>query len=132
MDGQTGTYVVTFEVTDGDLSDSEVITITVNEINRAPVITAFEPADGSVFNEVDIITIDVTASDADGQALAYNIKIDGVTKSTTSSYAWVTDYSSAGAYTIDITVSDGIEQVTDQHIITVKGINNHRKARHII
>jgi len=121
--GQAGTYVVTFEVNDGYLSDSEDVTITVNEGNHAPVITAFEPADGSVFNEIDVITIDVTASDADDQVLTYDIKIDGVTKSTTSSYAWETDYSSAGAHTIDVTVSDGIDQVTDQHIITVNDIH---------
>jgi len=99
------------------------VTITVNEGNHAPVITAFEPAEGSVFNEIDVITIDVTASDADDQVLTYDIKIDGVTKSTTSSYAWETDYSSAGAHTIDVTVSDGIDQVTDQHIITVNDIH---------
>ncbi|KAF5410932.1 MAG: hypothetical protein C5S43_04005 [Candidatus Methanocomedens sp.] len=75
------TYVITFEVTDGYLSDSEAVTITVNDVNHAPVITGFVPADGSVFNEVDIITIDVTASDADGQALSYIIKINGVTQS---------------------------------------------------
>ena len=121
--GQAGTYVVTFEVNDGYLSDSEDVTITVNEGNHAPVITAFEPAEGSVFNEIDVITIDVTASDADDQVLTYDIKIDGVTKSTTSSYAWETDYSSAGAHTIDVTVSDGIDQVTDQHIITVNDIH---------
>ena len=65
-DGQAGTYVVIFEVTDGYLSDSKALTITVNDANHAPVITAFEPAYGSVFNEVDVITIDLTASDADG------------------------------------------------------------------
>ena len=69
------------------------------------------------------IIIGVTATDADGQALTYNIKIDGVTKSTTSSYAWETDYSSAGAHTIDVTVSDGIEQVTDQHTITINNVH---------
>ena len=55
--------------------------------------------------------------------MTYNIKIDGFTKSTTSSYAWETDYSSAGAHTIDVTVSDGIDQATDQHIITVNNVH---------
>ena len=55
--------------------------------------------------------------------MTYNIKIDGVTKSTTSSYAWETDYSSAGAHTIDVIVSDGTVQVTDQHIITVNNVH---------
>jgi VCBS repeat-containing protein len=44
---QAGTYAdVHFEVTDGDLTDSETITITVNEVNKAdPVITWDNPAD---------------------------------------------------------------------------------------
>ena len=79
--------MVTFEVTDGYLSDSEAVSITVNDGNHAPVITEFVPADGSVFNEVDIITIDVTASDADGQALTYNRKIARLPKTTFSSHA---------------------------------------------
>ncbi|MDW7775651.1 MAG: putative Ig domain-containing protein [Methanosarcinales archaeon] len=122
-DGDAGTYVVTFEVTDGYLSDPETVTITVNDVNHVPVITAFVPADGSVFGEGDSITIDVTASDTDNQALSYSIKIDGVTKSTSSSYAWETDYLSAGAHTIDITVSDGIDQDTETHIININDVN---------
>ncbi|MBW6519206.1 MAG: putative Ig domain-containing protein [ANME-2 cluster archaeon] len=122
-DGDAGTYVVTFEVTDGYLSDSETVTITVNDVNNVPVITAFVPADGSVFGEGDSITIDVTASDTDNQVLSYSIKINGVTKSTSSSYAWETDYLSAGAHTIDITVSDGIDQVTETHIININDVH---------
>ncbi len=57
------------------------------------------------------------------QALNYIIKIDGVTKITSSSYIWETDYSSAGTYTIDITVSDGIEQVTGQRTITINNVH---------
>jgi hypothetical protein len=60
---------------------------------------------------------------ADGQALSYTIKIDGDTKSTSSSYVWETDYSSAGTHTIDITVSDGIVQVTDQRTITINDVH---------
>lgn len=122
-DGQAGTYVITFEATDGFLSDSEDVTITVNEVNHVPVITSFEPADTSVFDEVNIVNINVTAIDVDGQALTYDIKIDGVTYSTDSSFAWETDYSSSGTHTINITVSDGTNQVTDQHIITINDVH---------
>ena len=122
-DGQTGTYVVTFDVTDSYLTDSESVTITVNEVNHAPVITAFIPANNAVFDETDTITIDVTASDVDGQALSYTIKIDGVTSSTSSSYVWNTDYSSAGSHTILVTVSDGVNEVTSQRTITINNLH---------
>ncbi|NOR47416.1 MAG: hypothetical protein GQ533_05155, partial [Methanosarcinaceae archaeon] len=122
-DGQAGTYSVTFEVTDSYLTDSESVTITVNEVNHAPVITGFVPANNAVFDETDAITIDVTASDVDGQALSYTIKIDGVTYSTSSSYVWNTDYSSAGSHTILVTVSDGVNEVTSQRTITINNLH---------
>jgi len=122
-DGQAGTYVVTFDVTDSYLTDSESVTITVNEVNHAPVITEFSPANNEVFDETDMIIIDVTASDVDGQALSYIIKIDGVTYSTDSSYFWNTDYSSAGSHTILVTVSDGVNVVTSQRTITINNLH---------
>ena len=115
--------MVTFEVTDGYISDSEDVTITVNDANNAPVITTFVPANSLTYNELDVITIGIIATDADRQALSYTIKIDGDTKSTSSSYAWETDYSSAGTHTIDITISGGIEQVTDQRTITINDVH---------
>ena len=122
-DGEAGNYVVTFEVTDGYISDLEDVTITVNDANNAPVITTFVPENSLTYNESDVITIGIIANDADGQALSYTIKIDGVTQSTSSSYVWETDYSSAGTHTIDIIVSDGIEQVTDQRTITINDVH---------
>ncbi|MDF1533987.1 MAG: putative Ig domain-containing protein, partial [Methanosarcinaceae archaeon] len=70
-DGQAGSYTVTFDVTDGYLTDSESVTMTVNEVNHAPAITGFTPANNAVFDETDLVIIDVTASDVDGQALSY-------------------------------------------------------------
>ena len=122
-DGQAGTYTVTFGVTDGYLTDSESVTMTVNEVNHTPVITGFTPANNAVFDETDTIIIDVTASDVDGQALSYTIKIDGVTYSTSSSYFWNTDYSSAGSHTILVTVSDGVNAVTSQRTITINNLH---------
>ena len=89
-------------------------------VNGPPVITYFSPANGSVFNESDVITIEVIASDPDNDALSYEIKIDGVTKSTASNYSWVTDYESAGTHIISVKVSDGFASDTKEHtIITV-------------
>ncbi|WP_135603952.1 disaggregatase related repeat-containing protein [Methanococcoides sp. NM1] len=124
-DVPSGTYGVMFEVSDGELIDSEAIIITVNAIgndplvNNLPVITAFSPANDVVFEEGSVINIGVTASDADGQELNYLLKIDGVTVSTTSSYVWNTDSSSDGTHTIEVVVSDGTDQVTSQHVLTI-------------
>ncbi|AKB17617.1 putative Ig domain-containing protein [Methanosarcina sp. WWM596] len=120
--GQAGVYTFTFEVSDGYLTDSENVTVTVNKLNNPPAIDSFEPLDGSSFSEGERIGISVNASDADGQALNYSIGIDGIEYSTENTYVWETDYSSSGNHTIEVAVSDGIEKVTEQNNIY---INNY-------
>jgi hypothetical protein len=120
--GQAGVYTFTFKVSDGYLTDSENVTVTVHKLNHLPVINFFEPLNGAFFSEGDRINISVNASDADGQALNYSIKIDGVTCSTGPAYVWDTDYSSSGNRTIEVAVSDGIDEVKEQHVIY---INNY-------
>ncbi len=125
--GDSGIYTVTFTVTDGDLIDSTTSRITVNELDSAPVveqnnapsITLFEPSANTVFEEGSTVNIKVTASDADGQSLSYIIKINGETVSTSADYSWVLDHSSAGTYTIKAVVSDGIDDVSAEHTITI-------------
>ena len=93
------------------------------KVNCPPVITSFSPANGSVFNESDVITIEVIASDPNDDALSYEIKIDGVTKSTASNYSWVTDYESAGTHVISVKVSDGFASDTKEHTIIINDVN---------
>jgi len=63
-----GDYIVTFNVTDGQLSDSEAITITVNNVNRPPVL-------GFIGNQVvkvgGVFYLDINAVDPDGDTLTY-------------------------------------------------------------
>jgi hypothetical protein len=120
--GQAGVYTFTFKVSDGYLTDSANVTVTVNKLNYLPIINYFEPLNGSFFSEGERINVSVNASDADGQFLNYSIKIDGVKCSTEPAYIWETDYSSSGNRTIEVAVSDGIDEVKEQHIIF---INNY-------
>lgn len=120
--GQAGTYTLTFKVSDGYLTDSENVTVTVNKLNNLPVINFFEPLNGAFFSEGEKINISVNASDADRQALNYSIRIDGVEYSTGPAYVWETGYSSSGNRTIEVAVSDGIDEVKEQHTIF---INNY-------
>ncbi|MEL4305928.1 PKD domain-containing protein [Methanococcoides sp. LMO-2] len=118
----SGDYGLLFEVTDGELSDSESMIITVNAIsndpsNNAPVITFLSPDHDSVFEVGNVVDIGVVAFDADEDELNYALKINGVTVSTTSSYSW--DADSSGSYTIEAVVSDGTDQVTTQNVVTV-------------
>lgn len=117
--GQAGVYTFTFVVNDGYLTDSENVTVTVNKPNHTLVINYFEPLNGSSFSEGERIGISVNASDADGQALNYSIRIDGVVYTTNKEYVWETDYSSSGNHTIEVVVSDGIDEVKVQNTIFI-------------
>jgi hypothetical protein len=121
--GQAGTYNVEFEVTDGYLNDTATAAITVTSLNRAPVITLFEPASGSEFVEGQVIDISVVAEDPEGEPLSYSLTINGIQVSSSASYRWVTDYSSAGTHSIGVTVSDGNSQASQTHTVTILDVH---------
>ncbi|WP_367343961.1 putative Ig domain-containing protein [Methanomethylovorans sp.] len=117
--GQAGSYTIDFSVSDGHLNDSCSMDIEVLPANDPPVITSFEPQNGTEHMEGRPIEISVQAVDADDDQLTYSIMIDGVSMSDTPSYTWVTDYSSAGEHVIEVAVSDGTHTVTAMRTITV-------------
>ena len=54
----SGTYGVEFTVSDGELNDSETITITVKDVNRAPEISLISPQNNSIIKDINQ-TIDI-------------------------------------------------------------------------
>ncbi|HCG79258.1 MAG TPA: hypothetical protein DE015_08620 [Oceanospirillales bacterium] len=104
----TGSGSVTVSVSDGSLSDSETFTVTVNNINDAPVLSAVSdltiPEDTST-------TITLTATDIDGDSLTFSavsadtgvatVAVSGSTLTVTAATA------NSATTTITVTVSDG-------------------------
>ncbi|WP_406656874.1 disaggregatase related repeat-containing protein [Methanolobus sp. ZRKC2] len=122
-EGSAGNYEAVFAVTDGDLSDSIAVSITVSPLNRAPIINLFKPVDAEVFEEGSTVNINVGAIDAENDPLSYTIAIDGSQVSTSTTYEWYLDYSSAGSHTIEVTVSDGVSTVTSSHTVSVTDLH---------
>jgi len=112
---QTGTYNINITVSDGNLIDYEYITITVNNINRAPVLDLIN---NITVNELDKITITPTATDADGNSLTYSYS-----SPLNSLGEWTTTYNDAGTYTTTITVTDGLLSDSQDVTITVNNVN---------
>ncbi len=60
---QAGVYNITFIASDGVLSDSEVVVLTVNDVNRPPVL---DPIGAQVVDEGASLNLVVSANDLDG------------------------------------------------------------------
>ncbi len=108
---QSGSYTVTFKVTDKDgLSATVNAVITVNNVNRAPSFTAEIP-DGQV---VQVHNVPVPfefiykAEDPDGDKLIFKLVSGPGEISTDGYYTWAPSPSQAGlSYILIIEVSDG-------------------------
>lgn len=104
---------VTIRVTDSGSppqSDSETITITVNEVNGAPALAAIG---NKTINEGGTLNFTATATDADlpAQTLAFSLEGTlpaGVTLDpTTGAFSWTpTEGQGPGSYTVTIRVTD--------------------------
>src|SRR5207237_4925113 len=66
---QAGPYSVVFTASDGTLTASETVAITIANTNRAPVLAPIGNKSGS---EGSLLTFTVAATDADGDALTYS------------------------------------------------------------
>ncbi len=120
-DTQEGVYSVNFTVTDGSLTDFEVINITVVDVppNVAPEITWYSPTaslvemiggQAQLFNH--------TSTDSNGDPLSYSWKFNGSEQSTNKSWIFSPDTSDCGISTVTLDVSDG--EFTDNQSWTVE------------
>jgi len=122
---QAGIYPnVHFEVSDGIATDSEDITITVNNVNRPPVLNAI--GNKSV-NEGETLSFTVSGSDPDGDNLTYsasNLPQGAGFNSATRTFSWTPTYEQAGTYpNVHFEVSDGIATDSEDITITVNNVN---------
>ena len=127
----SGSYDISFVASSGNersraiLSDTVVVNIKVNNIDRAPVIN--EITDISIF-EGDSLNIAAEAVDADNDSITYSVtgdisdslKID--TK--TGVITWATTNADSGIYKLNVIASSGTDSMTK-----LKGI---RKSRTVL
>ncbi|SFM85390.1 PGF-pre-PGF domain-containing protein [Methanolobus profundi] len=124
---EAGSYKTEFKVSDGTYSTYQVVDIVVNDVNRAPVIDAV--ADYSVI-ENGLQYINMSATDQDGDTLTYSTNSSlGIVRGNT--FICTTDYTDAGVYTVEYTVSDGILSNSTTAKITVTDSNMPPKLNSI-
>ena len=110
-------YLVTFTASDGDLTDEEIVEITVTNTNRAPVLAAI----GAQFTaEGTLLTFTASAVDPDTDPvtitavpLPSGATFDGTT------FSWTPDYDAAASspYSVTFTASDG--DLTDEEMVEI-------------
>jgi PGF-pre-PGF domain-containing protein len=117
--GDAGTYIVEFNVSDGIAVDSEVVEITVDDVNRAPVLDLI--GERSVSEDSALIII-LSGNDADKDPLTYGTNASFGTL-TDNVFVWTPDYDDAGTYVVEFTVSDGFAVDSEIIAITVTDVN---------
>ncbi len=119
---QSGDYMVTFRVTDGEAWVDMQVPITVNNVNRAPEWDATadqEIAEGS------LLSVPVSAHDPDGDQLEVTMvanpsgaTLDGLW------FQWTPGYDAApGVYEVTLRAWDGAAEAFDTFLITVTNTN---------
>ncbi|MCB9066625.1 MAG: tandem-95 repeat protein [Calditrichae bacterium] len=111
------------------LTDTLSFVLTVVDTNRAPVIVAIA---NRTMNESDSLIFDISASDPDGDSLAFSV--DGLpafgtlsdSGDGTGSLHFLPGFSDAGVFSIDVKVTDnGSPAVTtvENFVLTVQNVN---------
>lgn len=90
--------------------------------NAAPTITAFSPADKSKFYKQTVVTLSVTATDADNDPLQYRFLVDGVVLQdwgSSTSVNWDTTSVNFGWHTLRVEVKDPTHTVSQQSAVFI-------------
>lgn len=117
---QAGIYNVTFKASDGSLADSEVVQITVNNVNRPPVLDSIGPKSVA---EGGNLSFRVHSTDPDGTipALsAVNVPTNAVFTDSgngAGSFIFNPDYTQSGIYYVTFKASDG--SLVDSEVVQV-------------
>ncbi len=108
----------------GVKSDTDTVSITLTQVNDAPVISPLDPVTG---DEGSLISFTAVASDVDGQNLFYSLvnapagaNIDPVT----GEFSWTpTESQGPGSYTFQVCVYDGSLKVCETVTVTILEVN---------
>ena len=126
-EAQDGVHAVVFTVSDGALVSTETVTVTVAEVNLAPVLAAIG---AKAVNELEALSFSVSATDADlpAQTLAYSLDQPSLDKgmtinATTGAFSWTPSEAQQGSYDVVASVSDGVVSASATFKITVNEVN---------
>ena len=118
-----GSYPITVVVSDGVATDSETITVTVDEVNRAPTVTAID--DVAHHNEMTELSFTATATDPDVPANTWTFSLVGETYGASIAsgglFSWTpTEEQGPGGYSFTVRATDnGSPALSDDEAFSV-------------
>jgi len=115
-----GVYPVTFSVTDGLLSDSESITITISAGNNPPVANPGGPYQGATGQPISFSGAGSSDPDGDNLSYAWDFGDTGTATGATASHT----YAVAGSYLVTLTVTDdGTPSLSNSAVTSASVLN---------
>ncbi len=122
--GDEGEYAITITASDGDLSVTKNVLVIVNKKEEAPVIEQAVPEKEALeAKENSKLEFSIKASDLNKDPLTYSWKLDNEETSAKESYTYDIDYDGAGQHTVNVVVSDGVEEASKTWSIKVENVN---------
>ena len=119
------TYTATVTSSDGTNSTTQAITVNVTDVNdNSPVFTSSTTFSGDE-NQTSIGS--VTASDADNDQLTFAISGSdlAITSAGVLTFISAPDYETKTSYTATVTVTDGINALTQDITVSVNNVNDN-------
>jgi len=126
---QSGSYSITFSVSDGNASDAKTATITVTDVavNNPPVLSNIGSKSVA---ENSSLTFTISGSDPDNDALSY--RAEGLPSGAsfnpvTREFSWIPGYgetTNTRVYPVTFIVSDGVAE--DSELVTINVTNVNR------
>ena len=118
---EIGSYRVTFTATDGQAQSSEIVTITTDRPNKAPVLSSV--GDHSV-RENELLTFSIAATDRDQDPIDYSMSnAPSVASLAGQVFRWTPTFDQAGRYDVTFIADDGRVQTAETVTISVANVN---------
>lgn len=115
----SGSHTIKVSISDGIFDTENIWSVTVNNLNRAPIL---EEVEDIVASENERIVIELEAIDDDGDELSYEISDERFSQDGYS-FTWETTYDDAGEHTATVIVSDGVDTVSQEVKVVVENVN---------
>ncbi len=121
---QSGTYNITFSVSDGSLNDSETVVLNVANVNQTPVLDAIG---GQSATEGVELALTISATDPENDVLSYSVF--GLPEGASfdagqQRFSWTPDFTQAGDFTVTFSVTDGA--MSDSETVAINVTNSNQ------